>query len=820
MWQDLRHGLRMLGRNPGFTALAVLSFAIGVGANAAMFGLADTMVLRPLTIPRPNDLVTVSAVVPRAGFQSPATRALSYPDFQDIRTGSRSFEALFVYQLTLAGMAVRADQVPERTFGMAVSGGFFDVIGVQPALGRGFGAEEDRVTGRSPVVVLDHGLWVSRFASDPSILGRDIRLGGTNATVVGVMPAGFTGPDQFVKPGFYLPAAMLPAVRTGLPADQLTRRDLRNFVVKGYLAPGVSLAQAAQEMALFGAGLRRAHPETNKDLDITAVTELTSRIDARPQFVVMVTMLMLLSGLVLLVACANVAGLLTSRAPARARELALRMALGAGRARLTRQMLLESLLLAAGGGVVGLGLGFAIIDVFQQISLPTDVPLKLDFVLDGRAMAVGLVVAALSAVLAGLVPAWRATRADLVTTLKDSGGARGRRRRPWGSHALVVGQVALALVLLTASVFLYRAFALERQHGPGFRTDHMLLMAFDPALSHQEAARTENFYRLLTTRVRDLAGVTAASLASAPPMDSINIDSTLIVPEGYQLPQGTTSMRVRVTRVDEGYFDVTGIRIVRGRAIRDTDTGATPRIAIANETFVRHYWPGQDPIGRRLRLTSGGTIEVVGVAADAKYRGLGEPPTEFLYYPVTQDPVPQLTLLVHTMGDPAAFAARIRQIVRRIDPDMIVSEVRTMEDFYEATTISATVLVEIVGGMGMMGLALAVAGLYGLVAHSVSRRTREIGIRMSVGASPSSVRRMVLGQGLRLATAGTVVGIVASLAAGNALRAVFAFPTVPRVDLSTYVIVVPLLIVIAACAAYVPARRASRIDPLAALRQE
>ena len=304
-------------------------------------------------------------------------------------------------------------------------------------------------------------------------------------------------------------------------------------------------------------------------------------------------------------------------------------------------------------------------------------------------------------------------------------------------------------------------------------------------------------------------------------MDSINIDSTSIVPEGFKLPQGTTSMRVRVTRVDEGYFDVTGIRIVRGRAIRDTDTAATPRIAIANETFVRHYWPGQDPIGRRLRLASGATIEVVGVAADAKYRGLGEPPTEFLYYPVAQDPVPQLTLLVHTMGDPAAFATRIRQIVRGIDPDMIVSEVRTMEDFYEATTVvSATVLVEIVGGMGMMGLALALAGLYGLVAHSVSRRTREIGIRMSVGASPSSVRRMVLRQGLRLAMAGIVVGIVGSLAAGNALRAVFAFPTVPRVDLSTYVIVVPLLIVIAACAAYVPARRASRIDPLAALRQE
>jgi macrolide transport system ATP-binding/permease protein len=820
MWQDLRHGLRMLGKNPGFTALAVLSFAIGVGANAAMFGLADTMVLRPLTIPRPTDLVTVSAVVPRAGFQSPSTRALSYPDFEDIRTASRSFERLFVYQLTLAGLAVRADQPPERTFGMAVSGGFFDAVGVQPVFGRGFGADEDQVGGRSPVVVLDHDLWVSRFASDPSVVGRHIRLGGTDVTVVGVMPAGFTGPDQFVKPGFYLPAAMLPAIRTSGPADQLTRRDLRNFVVKGYLAAGVSLPQAAQEMALLGANLRRAHPETNKDLDITAVTELTSRVDARPQFVVMVTMLMLLSGLVLLVACANVAGLLTSRAPARTRELALRMALGAGRARLTRQLLLESLLLAAGGGVVGLGLAFAIIAVFQQISLPTDVPLKLDFVLDGRAMAVGLVVAALSAVVAGLVPAWRSTRADLVTMLKDAAGAGGRRGRRWGSSALVVGQVALALVLLTASVFLYRAFALERQHGPGFRTDHMLLMAFDPALSHDEAARTETFYRLLTSRVRQLAGVTAASLASAPPMDSINIDSTLILPEGFQLPQGTTSLRVRVARVDEGYFDVTGIRIVRGRAIRDTDTAATPRVAIANETLARRYWPGRDPIGRRLRLASGGTIEIVGVAADATYRGLGERPTEFLYYPVAQDPVPQLTLLVHTMGDPAAFATRIRQMVRGIDPDMIVSDVRTMEDFYEATTVSTIVLVEVVGGMGMMGLALAIAGLYGLVAHSVSRRTREIGVRMSVGASPSSVRRMVLGQGLRLAAAGTLVGIVASLAAGNALRAVFAFPTVPRVDVSTYVIVVPLLIVVAACAAYVPARRASRIDPLAALRQD
>jgi putative ABC transport system permease protein len=472
MWQDLRHGVRMLGKNPGFSALAVLSIAIGVGANAAMFGVADTIMLRPLTVSRPDQLMTVTAIVPRAGFQSPAARALSYPDFLDVATETRSFAALFAYRVTLAGIALRPEEPPRRAFGMAVTGRFFDTIGVQPAQGRAFGIEEDRVAGRHPVVVLDHDFWASRFALDAGVVGRRIRVGGTEVTVIGVMPEGFTGPDQFVRPEFYLPAAMLPALRTGDPKDQLTRRDLRTFVVKGRLAPGVTLAQATQETALLAATLRRLHPETNRDIDVAVTTELGSRMDARPQFTVMVTMLLVLSGLVLLVACANVAGLLTSRAPARARELALRMALGAGRARLTRQMLLESLLLAAVGAVAGLGLGYAIIALFQQISLPTDVPLKLDFVLDRRVVLVGIAVAALSAVLSSLVPAWRSSRADLVTALKDATAAGGNRGRLWGRHLLVAGQVALALVLLTASVFLYRAFALEQRLGPGFRNSH------------------------------------------------------------------------------------------------------------------------------------------------------------------------------------------------------------------------------------------------------------------------------------------------------------------------------------------------------------
>jgi predicted permease len=830
LWQDFIYGARLLRKNPGFAFVAIASIAIGVGANAAMFSLADTLVLRPLTVPRASEIVSLSAVVPNAGFLSPTSSALSYPDYEDVRDQARSFESLVAFRLIVAGFADRADQPAQRKFGMAVSGNLFDALGVQAAHGRVLTAEDDRVVGRDAVVVLDHAFWRQQFVSDPGIVGRRIRLGGVEMTVAGVTPEDFTGPDQFVQPSFYIAFAMAPALLSGSAVVELTKRDVHNIAVKGRLKPGVSIEQAAQEVSLIAANLARAYPDTNRNQGLTVQTEFDARVQARPQLAVMALMLVTLSMIVLLVACANVAGLLASRAPVRAREMALRLAIGAGRLRITRQLLVESLLVAVGGGVVGLLLGSTIIAFLREIQVPTDVPLKLTMDLSDRVLVVGFALATLSAVGSSLIPAWQSSRTDLVSHLKNQGAINPKRQRLWGRHLLVSGQVGLSLVLLTAAVFLYRSYQSEYGRGPGFRTDHLLLMSFQPDLAGYDVARAGRFQDLLRERAAELPGVRSVAFTSSVPFDSISIENTTIAPEGFQLPEGTSFVRVRSARVDAGYFDTLGIGLTSGRAFRSSDTTETPRVAVVNQTFASRYWPGSVAIGKRFRLTplagtAAGTeqlwIEVVGIAIDTRYRSLSEEPTPFVYYPLAQNPAPDSTIMLHTDGDAASFAAPLSAAVRALDPNMPVFGVQTMEAFYRASAINVgNMLIQTVGAMGFIGLLLSVVGLYGLVAYAVNRRTREIGIRMAVGAQAGTVLRMVMRQGLLLAGFGTVAGVAASGVTTALLRAVFPFPNVPGVDVMTYVIVVPALLAVTLLAAYLPARRAARIDPLLALRQE
>ena len=823
MLHDLKHAVRMFVKSPGFSLVAVLSIAIGVGANAAMFSLADTIVLRPLTVPRPGEIVNVTAVLPRSGVTVPTAAALSYPDYVDVRDRSRSFAGLTAIQIVVASFADRPDQAAERKFGIAVSGNLFDVLGVQPALGRAFGVEQDRVVGRDAVVVLDHGLWQRQFAADPAIVGRRIRISGVDMMVIGVMPRGFTGPDQFVMPAFYVPLAMLPRLVPEPAGNPLERREARNLSVKGRLKPGVSVEQASEEVRIIASNLEQRYPATNRNRGMAVRTEFGARVNARPQLAVMAATLIALAIVVLLVACANVAGLLTSRAPVRAREMAVRLSLGAGRARIVRQLVAESLFLATIGGVAGLGLGAGVIGMFQQFELPTDIPLKFSFEIDRRVLAVGFAIAVLSALFSGLIPAWQSTRVDLVTRLKDRSDAAPRRSRLWGRNVLVATQVSLSLVLLTVAVFLYRGYQAELGRGPGFRTDHILLMSFDPVLARYDDTRSEAFYRLLTEKVKTMPGVRSVALASAVPLDQISIENTPVAPEGFQLPQGSTHVTVLSSRVDEGYFGTTRVPIVRGRPFRATDTDAAPRVAVVNETFANRYWPGQDGVGKRFRLREGGEtwIEVVGVAADTKVRTLQESATAFVYYPRRQRPAPQSTLLVETEGDPIGFAGSLREAVRSIDSNMPILEVRSMTDFYEASAVTfSLLLVQLVGAMGVTGLALALTGLYALMAYSVNRRTREIGIRMAVGANPATVLRMVLRQGFWPVLGGVVVGLLASGATSGLLRGVFPFPSMAETDLTTYVIVVPLIVLVTLLAVLVPAMRAARVDPLAALRQD
>ena len=693
MWQDLKHGIRMLLKNPGFTFIAVISIAIGVGANAAMFSFADGLVFRPLPVPRASEVVTVSGQERNAGF---GNRNVSYPDYVDLRDRTKSLRNLVAYTFVITTFANRVDEPAQRKVGMTVSGNLFDAMEVRPALGRTFQPDEDRVAGRNPVVVLDHDEWTQQFAADPAIVDRRIHIGGVEFTVIGVAPPGFTGIDHDVKPAFYIPLAMFTAVQNGAEKDVLTRRDNRAFEVKGRLSPGVSLREARQEIQQLATNLAQTYPDINRNHDLIVRTQFDAyRDQPGGGDTNLVVMLMTLALVVLAIACANVAGLLTSRAPARAREVALRMAVGAGQWRMVRQLMTESLLIATGGGVLGLLLGSFIIEAFRTVEYPTDIPLKLTFELDGRALTVALVVAAGSAILSSLLPAWRASRTDLVRSLKDSTAGTSERSRLWGRSVLVCSQVALSLVLLAVTVFMYRTFKSQLDQGPGFRTDGMLFASFDPGLARYDDARTQAFYRLLRDRAQGLPGVTSVALASTVPMRTDNFQGAQVVPEGFQLAQGMESISCPSVLADEGYFETTGIRIVQGRGFLTTDTADSPPVVVVNQRFAAHYWPGQSAIGKRLQVRGDNarTAEVVGVAADSKYFFIAERPIEFLYFAHAQSPFSRRSLMIATAGSAEALADPLRAIVRSIDPGMPVLGLRTMEDYYDSRAVGISRLI-------------------------------------------------------------------------------------------------------------------------------
>jgi putative ABC transport system permease protein len=820
LWQDVRHGSRMLAKNPWFTAIAVLSIAAGVGANTAMFSMADALVLRPLQVPRATEIVALSgnptAAGGNAGFG--VNRSLSYLDYRDVRDRARSFEGLFAYSVVLTGFARRAGEPTQNVLGLSVSGNFFRVLGVQPVLGRTFRDDEDEAPGRDPVVMLSHAAWTERFNSDPGIVGRQVRLGGRDLTVIGVTPESFTGMQLVLHPAYYVPLAMAATFPSTPP--YLEQRNVRSVLVKGRLVPDVSIEQAHQEANIIAAELERQYPDTNRGFRFLVRSDFRARLEERGPSAPGAFMLISLAVVVLLVACANVAGLLISRAPERARELAVRMAIGGGRTRVLRQLVTEGGLLGAGGALVGIGAGYAVLRYLQSgDAVVSDIGVRIVPSLDRRALTVALVAAVTSVLASSLVPAWQATRGRDLTAMLRPGAASGKAERLWGRHGLVVGQVAMALMLVLVAVFVYRGFAAEFAR-PGFNTTRMVLVGLNPAQAGYDADRAGDFYDRLVERARALPSVRAAGLTAIVPLNQDNREATVMVPEGYTLPPGTQTITVSSTRIDEGYLETMGIPIVAGRGIQASDTGDTPVVAVVNPTLAARYWPDQDPIDKRMQLQPDGAwATVVGVAAESKYNWSGEGPTPFVYLSRRQRGLPRGTLLVATTGASTNLIAPLRDILRELDPDLPTSAVRTMEEFYEGSAVRAVSgAIQMIGYMGLLGLALSLVGLYSLMAQAVARRTREIGIRMAVGAQPGAVLRMVLRHGSRLVLAGVALGVAASVGAGGLLRGIV--PSRGGIDLTAYAVVVPALVIVTLAAAYLPARRAARIDPLVALRQE
>lgn len=823
VWNDLRYASRVLAASPGFTGIAVLSLAIGVGANSAMFSFADALLLRPLPVARPGEIFTVGSVNGTTfSLYGGNPHVSSYRDYVDIRDRNTSFDGLAAFVYAPAGFARDSHDIPRMKMGMLVSGNLFEVMGVQPAIGRTFLAAEDQVPGRDAVIVLGHTLFEQEFALDPAVLGRSVRINGETFTIIGVAPPEFTGLEQFIRADFFAPMMMSPRLVTDPEKASLEARDVRTLQIKGRLKPDRSQAEAQAELTTIATDLERAHPDTNRNERFAIRTELQARMIQDPPDSTLVAMLAMLAFGVLVVACANVAGLLTSRAPTRAREMALRLAIGAGRGRLVGQLLTESLLIAFAGGVAGLGVGYGGLTLFRQIEMPTDLPISLAFHMDRRALTFSLIVAVASAVFFGLVPALQATGSDLVGVLKTSDGVSRTGKRRWGRGALVGSQVAVSFVLLALSMFVYRGFLQQVETGPGYRTDHRLMMTLDTSFRRYTAAQSRQFFEQLGERVRNLPEVTNATLATSLPMLNESVTAEAIVPEDFQLPIGQDDVTVLTSGVDEFYFDTMGIAILQGRNFTVDDSFDAPRVAIVNEQFAQHYWPDKSPIGKRFRLIDPVKtwVEIVGVAKMSKYLFIGETPTEFIYLPRRQNSVHRVILLAQSAGDPAALAAPLRAAVRTLDTDLPIYNVRTMDELYRMRTIRVfNVLTATVAALGTMGLGLCIVGLYGLVAYTARRRTREIGIRMAIGASRGAVLRMVIRQGLVLALAGLVVGFTASVGVGELLRAVFPIGDNRR-DAVALAIVVTIVFAVTLLALYIPARRAADVSPVQALRDE
>ena len=816
---DASYAIRNLRRTAGLTAFVVMTLAVGIGLSAAVFSMLDGLVFRPYPVPRPGRVVTLVGTSRDTSFDD-----FSYREYLDIRRGTKSYDGVIASGAVQGvGISVEPGATPRVKAGLLVSGNYFRVLGVEPQLGRGFRDDEDEAAGRDAVVVLGPEFWRHEFASDPSVVGRIVRLNGTDFTVIGVAPDTFSGMEIFLRPDVYMPLSMARVFSTRPQKNFFEDRDDRELTVVARLKAGTTIQQARSELAVLAQGFERDDPKLNRDRGAAVLTqfEMRTRADAGEwKFIVIFAVLALA---VLLVACTNVAGLLLSRAQTRTREIAIRLAIGAGRFRLIRMLLTESLVLASVAGVTAIAVAYGAISFFQTLAIPAELPFTVPFQLDRRVLLVNLSLSVLSAIACGLAPALQSTRADLVNGLKsadaDAAAATGRKRL-WGRNLLVVAQVSMSLLLLTASFLMMRGFQ-GVVGSAGFAKDHLLISRFDPRLVQYDRAQTQQFYKLLVEAARAMPGVQSAGLTQNPPLALSGFGRLAFVPDGFQLPRDRENFTVMMDSVDEGFFATMGLTILRGRGVQASDTAEAPRVAVVNEQFARHYWPNADAVGQHIRLDSrtGAPVEVIGVAQTVTYRQTFEKPTDFVYLPLAQHPVARMALLLKSKGDPHQLIEPLKDVVRSLDANLPISETRTYEDVYRYSAVEGPgVGIRLVATMGVVGLVLAVSGLYGLVAYNASRRTREIGIRIAIGAGPSDVLRLVMGKGLVLVGTGTAIGLVMGLALERLMNAMLF--DAGGVDIVAYLVIVPSLLLATLLATYLPARRASRIAPTQALRYE
>jgi predicted permease len=815
--QDLRYGWRTLRRTPGFAAVAILTIALGIGASTAVFTVINAFFLNSLPIRNPSTLVAVYAMPQSADPHANTPQPISFLDFKDYEAKNNVFSELAGYSSPVP-ISFSEGKSSERMFVELVTGNYFETLGLTPVIGRFPGAEEDRVPGGDPVVVIGYGTWQRRFGGNPSAVGRLIYINERPFTIIGVAPPAFKGINAIFGPDLWIPSMMAEQILPAPSHDALRQRSKSLFTGVARLRPGVSMSQAEADLKTIAATLRSEYPESDaaRTASLLSISDAALGAYFRQQMLFGSIVLTAIVALVLLIACSNVAILLLARAAARRQEIAVRLALGARRGRLIRQLLTESMLIAVFSGILGFFL--AVVGVrFLWSFRPAEYAQNfVDIRVNGTVLAFALVVSLVSGLIFGIAPALESSRPALMGTLKEDTQGSGRSRRAFRlGNVLVVAQVALSLVsLIIASLFL-RSIVRASGIDPGFQTDHLAIFMLNPGQAGYDKGRTENFYRDVRNRLNAKPGMVSVSWASNLPLWGRAVSG--IVLEGKEQERKSEAITSVFNTVDTDYFSTTGISILRGRDFTDDDREGSLPVAIINQAMATRYWPNQDAIGKRFHL-AGESIyrQVVGIAKNANYQTLGESPRSCIYVPLRQNFSDAMELYLRTSVDPAQVLLAAQRVIHDIDPQMPIPDVRTGRKLIDQALWTASMGVGMLSLFGLIALGLASIGLYGLLSYSVNQRQREISVRMALGAGRAQVLQLILSQGMFLVSMGIAVGIALSLLAARALSK--ALYEVSAADALSFVGASFVLLMIAGLACYVPARIASKVNPLAGLR--
>ena len=806
--KDIRYTLRTLLKNRGFAAVAILSIALGIGANTMIFSWVKAILLQPL--PGVGDARNLAIVYGTSAKGAQLTT--SYPDYLDYRDQNQAFSGLIAHDMI--PISLSRDGKAERTWGSIVTGNYFSVLEVTPFLGRGFLPEEDSTPGAHPVAVVSYALWQRQLGADPNIVGEQITLNGNHFTVIGVTPRGFMGTVVGVPLDVWVPIMMEKQV---IPAhDMLADRPARWLEVMGRLKPGVSLEQAQANLSTVARQLEQAYPAENQGVGVVLYSIANSPNGLQNALYAALIILTILVSLVLLIACANVANLLLSRAVARQKEIAIRIAVGVNRRNLIRQLLTESLVLSLLGGVIGLVLAVFTADLLVALIPPLGVPIGVNLNMDATVFIFAIGLSIVTGIIFGLVPAFQASNPNLVTALKDDSGGQSYRKARL-RHLLLVSQIALSLILLIGAGLLIRSLRNAQVVDPGFNAENVLLLSVSPGLQGYDENRGRQFYEQLTDRVAALPGIESVSGARRMPLSATSGKFLNVFVEGY-VPAPNEVVVVDYNLVGAGYFDTLGIPLLSGRDFGVQDSKDSTPSAIINERMAKRFWPDQDAVGKRFHIGApqGPLLEIVGVAKTGKYYELGEQPRSYFYLPTSQRYQPDMILHVRTKGNPLARLDEIRSEIRRIDRDMPTYDAKTLRQHLDVSLFLQRMVATMLGGFGLLALTLAAGGLYGSMSYYVSQRRHEIGVRMALGAKQTDVLMLIVRQGLKVALIGIGIGLVAAFILSRLITSLLY--GISAVDPVTFGATPLLLVLVALAATYVPARRAARVDPLIALR--